>query len=254
MHVVVLTGASRGLGAALADRLLSPSRLLICVARSPNPALEQRARAVGARLDYRRCDLADAAATARLAGAIGAALRAASASATRFVLIHNAGVIEPMVRIGGLESAALMRNLQVNLAAAMVLAAGFLSATDTLGVERRILNISSGAGRNPMPGWSAYCTAKAGLDMFSRCLAAEQAGSANPARVVALAPGVLDTAMQSTIRDADEADFPSVERFRAMQAEGALASPDAVAARIVTYLDRDDFGQQVIDDIRLQRD
>lgn len=273
MRVVVLTGASRGLGASLADRLLSASCRLVCIARSPNPALEARARACGAPLDYRRVDLADRAATMRLAEEVGETLREARDTATRFVLVHDAGVVEPIVQVEGLggreadaigardagdvlhalDADALERNLQVNLVAGMRLAAAFLRATDDTGIERRILNISSGAGRKPMPGWSAYCSAKAALDMFSRCIAAEQQGRANPARVVALAPGVIDTGMQATIRGAGEADFPSVRQFRALKTDGSLASPQDIAARIVAYLDRDDFGGRVIDDIREYR-
>lgn len=87
MELVILTGASRGLGAAMAERLLSPSRQLVCIARSPNEPLAARAGASGARLDYRLHDLSDASATAQLAHALGETLRAA-AGVSRFVLIN----------------------------------------------------------------------------------------------------------------------------------------------------------------------
>lgn len=249
MDFVILTGASRGLGAALAEQLLSPSRQLVCIARSPNEALAARARASGARLDYQLHDLSDPDATAQLARTLGQALRAA-AGVTRFVLINNAGVIEPIGRVESLAAAPLAAALQVNLASAMLLTAGFLAATESAGAERRVLNVSSGAGRYPVAGWSAYCSAKAALDMFTRCIAAEHAGHPNAPRVCSLAPGVIDTGMQVTIRAAGEADFPSVERFRKLKAEGALGAPAEVAARILAYLDRDDFGEREIDDIR----
>src|SRR5690606_4124436 len=114
----------RGLGAAMAERLLSPSRQLVCIARSPNEALAAQARALGARLDYRLHDLADADATARLAQALGDALRAAS-GVSRFVLVNNAGVIEPIGRVESLQAAPLARALQVNLTAAMLLCSAF---------------------------------------------------------------------------------------------------------------------------------
>lgn len=249
MQFVILTGASRGLGAAMAEGLLSPSRQLVCVARSPNPALAAKARSGGAPLDYRLCDLADGAATARLADSLGAALRAAR-GVSRFVLINNAGTIEPIGRVQALAALPLAGALQLNLAAAMLLTATFLAATDASGVERRVLNISSGAARYPVAGWSAYCSAKAALDMFTRCIVAEQASRPNAARACSLAPGVVDTGMQATIRAADAADFPSVERFRALHRDGALGAPGEVAARILAYLGRDDFGEREIDDIR----
>lgn len=254
-EVAIVTGASRGLGAALAAQLLAPARRLICIARSPNVALAAQAQASGAPLDYRLHDLADAEATARLAQALGETLREAAAAGTaspisRFVLVNNAGVIEPIGRIESLAAAPLARALQVNLAAAMLLTAAFLSATDAAGADRRILNISSGAARHPLAGWSAYCSSKAALDMFTRCIAAEHAGRPDAPRVCSLAPGVLDTGMQATIRTAAPADFPQVERFRKLAAEGALASPAQVAQRIVAYLEGDDFGAREIDDIR----
>ena len=249
MEFVILTGTSRGLGAALAGRLLSPSRHLVCIARSPNDALAARARTVGAALDYRLHDLADLEATERLAHALGAALRAAD-GVSRFVLINNAGVVEPIARVESLRAAALARALQVNVAAPMLLTAAFLSATASSGAERCILNLSSGAGRYPVAGWSAYCSAKAALDLFTRCIAAEHAGQPNPPRVCSLAPGIVDTGMQAAIRAADPADFPPVERFRKLAADGALAAPAEAAERILAYLDRADFGEREIDDIR----
>ncbi len=249
MEYVILTGASRGLGAAMAEQLLAPQRRLVCIARAPNAPLAARARALGAPLDYRMHDLADAAATERLARELGALLRAAS-DASRFVLINNAGVIEPIGRVESLAAASLAVALQVNLGSAMLLTAAFLAATAASGVERRVLNISSGAARHPMAGWSAYCSGKAALDMFTRCIAAEHAGRPNAPRVCALAPGVVETAMQATIRATDPDDFPAVERFRQLAAEGALGAPEAVAARILAHLAGDAFGEREIDDIR----
>ncbi len=249
MQFVILTGASKGLGAAMAERLLSPARVLVCVARSPNEALAAKARASGARLDYRLCDLSDAEAAAQLAGSLGQALRSAS-GVSRFVLVNNAGTIEPIGRVETLAPAALAAALQLNLGAAMLLTASFLAATESSGAERRVLNISSGAARYPVAGWPAYCSAKAALDMFTRCIKAEHAGRPNAARACSLAPGVIDTGMQATIRAADPAGFPPVERFRKLKADGALGAPGEVAARVLAYLEREDFGEREIDDIR----
>lgn len=247
MHeIAVVTGASRGLGAAIAERLLAPTRYLVCIARSPNDRLAAAAQASGAPLDYRRCDLADAQAVEALAGSLAATLHD-HPSARRFLLVNNAGVVEPIGSIEALRLEPLMASLQVNLVSLMRLTAAFLEATDGLAGERRILSISSGAARHPIAGWAPYCAAKAAVDMFTRCIVDEQSRRPNPARACALAPGVLDTAMQSTIR---AADFPSIERFRRLKAEGGLMAPEEAAARIVSYLERDDFGSRPIDDLR----
>lgn len=245
-EVAIITGASRGLGAAIAGRLLSPTRQLVCIARTVNDGLCARARAADAPLAWLHHDLADPSATDALAGLLAPMLRA-HRDARRFVLVNNAGVIEPIGPIESLRTDALQAAMQVNLISLMRLTAAFLEATDDVQGERRILNISSGAARHPIAGWAPYCAAKAAVDMFTRCLVDEHARRVNPVRACALAPGVLDTAMQSTIRSAD---FPSIDRFRRLKAEGGLTSPDEAAAHIVALLARDDFGAVPIDDLR----
>jgi len=245
-EVAIVTGASRGLGAALVEALGAPQRLVIGVARSENEAQVARMQARGFGFAYRRCDLADRAQTAGLTHWLSSVLRRQRA-ARRFLLINNAGVVEPVEPIETLPVDALVAALQVNLVAAMQLSAAFLAATDKFTGTRIIVNISSGAARHPVAGWASYCTGKAALDMFTRCIAEEQATHANPARVCSLAPGVLDTEMQEVLR---AADFPSVDRFRSLHASGDLVAPADAARRIVTYLERDDFGSVVIDDLR----
>ncbi len=245
-EIAIVTGSSRGLGAAIAERLLAPHRRLVCVARTGNDWLVARARSIGAPIDYLRCDLADAQAADALAGSLARLLRE-HRDAQRFVLVNNAGVVEPIGPVESLRTDALVALLQVNLASLMRLTAAFLETTDEMRGERRILSVSSGAARHPIAGWSAYCVSKAAVDMFTRCILDEQSRRVNPARACALAPGVLDTQMQSTIR---AADFPSIDRFRQLKSQGALIAPDDAAARIVAYLGRDDFGARPIDDLR----
>jgi len=97
----------------------------------------------------------------------------------------------------------------------------------------RIINISSGAGRRPISGWSAYCASKAALDMATRVVALEAQSRRRPVEAVSLAPGVVDTDMQGEIRGMEPAQFADVERFRAMKAEGALRTAEDVAADIL---------------------
>lgn len=248
-ETIIITGASRGLGAALAEQLLSPSRRLIVIARGANPVLAERARALSAPLEYLQHDLSQVEATAALAERLAADLRAAP-PASRYVLINNAGTVEPVALAHGLPAAAAAMAMNLNVVAVMTLTAAFLAATQAGGGERRILNISSNAGRRPVPGWGVYCSTKAALDMYSRCIKAEQEGTANPARVCSLAPGVIDTEMQSVIRGSRSDQFPQLERFLKMKAEGTLSDPASVAQRLIGYLNRDDFGEREIDDIR----
>jgi benzil reductase ((S)-benzoin forming) len=142
-------------------------------------------------------------------------------------------VVEPVAPLDQVPAEVLERNLVVNLVAPMLLMRRFLLATEGVAALRRIVNISSGAGRRPMSGWSAYCASKAGLDMASRVVALEAGARSPPVEVVSLAPGVIDTDMQATVRSKSPEDFADVERFRQMKAEGTLRSAADVAGEIL---------------------
>lgn len=253
MEVVIVTGASKGLGAAMVEQLLSPDRQVVGIARSPNDALAAAARAKGAWLDWYLQDLADAEATDRLAASICASM---PRDATRYALVNNAALIEPVGAVALLEAAPIVAALNVNVAAPMLFSARFLAATDAYAaerdVDRRILNISSGSGRRPMDGNGVYSATKAALDMFTRCMKAEQLErpEGRRARVVSLAPGVIDTDMQVLARNQDPVRFPQAAYFAKMKEDGVLVSPADAARKILDYLVRDDFGDTEIADIR----
>ena len=250
MEVVIVTGASKGLGAALVEQLLSPERRVIGIARSANDALADTARTRGAWLDWYLQDLSDVQATDALAASICDGL---PRDATRYVLVNNAALAEPIGPIAALDATAVIRAIDANLTAAIILTTRFLAATAPLDADRRVLNISSGLARRPMDGTAVYCASKAGLDMFTRCINAEPddpARALRRARAVSLAPGVIDTGMQVTLRGQDPAAFPQGANFAAMKAGGQLVAPADVAARIVAYLARADFGATELDDIR----
>ncbi|OZI58874.1 SDR family oxidoreductase [Bordetella genomosp. 1] len=242
--LAILTGASRGLGAALARGLLKPGTRLVTLARRTDPDLAAQAQAAGVELEQWPVDLSD------LAAAHAASERlAALPQARRYVLINNAGTVNPVANTAELtDGRAIADAFNLNVTAVMLLTARFLTALREQQADVRIVNISSGAGRNPNAGWGVYCATKAALDMYTRVLNAEH--GARGVRAVALAPGIVDTDMQATIRSSDEASFPALARFQEFKATGKLSAPADVAARILAYLDRDDFGKTEIDDIR----
>ena len=101
-----------------------------------------------------------------------------------------------------------------------------------------------------MASQAAYCTVKAGLDHFTRCLALEEALQPRGARVCSLAPGVIDTDMQVALRSADTHLFPDQPRFAGLHQQGQLTSPADAAARVLSWLVRDDFGSEPVADVR----
>ena len=132
----------------------------------------------------------------------------------------------------------------------MLLTAAFLRATTGWVGPRKVLNISSGLGRRAMASQAAYCAVKAGMDHFTRCLALEEALKPNGAKVCSLAPGVIDTDMQVTLRSADVAVFPDQGRFAGLKAQGKLTSPADAAASVLAWLGRADFGTDAVADVR----
>lgn len=250
MKLYIITGASRGLGAALADALIAPGHRLICMARSKTPllALRKRAKARGCTVDTHAIDIANADdAVATLEGTL-AALDPAQFSAAS--LINNAGMVEPIHTVEKLQPAEIAASVALNLTAPIALTAAFLRRTAAWPAERKILNISTGAAHKPYAGWSMYCATKAALDHFSRCLALEQQGQRNAAKVVALAPGMIDTAMQAAIRRATPEEFADLPRFVALKESGQLPTPQEAAQRLLRYLERADFGAMPVDDVR----
>jgi benzil reductase ((S)-benzoin forming) len=218
-NLYVVTGTTRGLGLELARQIAAQAdNRLLTMGRAKSDAT------------HIEVDLADAAALERACDELER--RIAGIAFDRAVLYNNAGVVSPVGPLERVDGAELERNLAVNFTAPILLMRRFLRATAAVKL-RRIVNISSGAARRPIPGWSAYCAAKAGLEMASRVVALEAGQRGFAIEVSSLAPGVIDTPMQATVRAAAEEDFADVERFRAMKAEGVLRPAADVAADIL---------------------
>ena len=243
-HLFVLTGASRGMGAAMARQLLAPENLLLCLSRRRNTALD----AAGPGCEQWAIDLAQPVeAAARLEAWLAAQDPNAFASVT---LINNAAAL---TRIGPIEECSdveLSSALRVGLEAPLLLSAAFLRATRAWAASKRVLNISSGLGRRAMASQASYCASKAGLDHLTRALALDEAQRPNGAKLVSLAPGVIDTEMQQHLRAGDSAVFPELANFVGLKEKGQLTSPEDAAARVLAYLNRADFGANPVADVR----
>lgn len=232
MHLYIVTGSSRGLGAALARELSQAGNVVLGIARQQNAALA---------IEQWALDLAEPLPAAER---LQSWLRTHTGW-TSATLVNNAALLSPPGPLAATELAQLSAALRVGLEAPTLLSRVFLA--ETAGVPtRRILNISSGLGRRAMAGSASYCAVKAGLDHLSRALALE----APDVGIVSLAPGVIDTDMQQQLRGADPARFPEQTRFQGLKDGGQLQTADATAAAIVQFLLREDFGKTVISDIR----
>lgn len=244
-RLIIISGASRGLGFALAKQLIKPDTLLVSIARSNNSELAALCHQANATYHYINADLARSQGT-ELATQQLSDLCAQHQNLAHYYLINNAGTVAPMAQAHQLDDPkAIAQALQLNIGSLMSLSACFLAHTPPE-ADRRILNISSGAGRGAVPGWGVYGATKAAVDYFTQTLALEQPN----VRSAALAPGVIDTDMQASIRQTDSDYFPNRERFISLHQNQQLASATYTAEQIARYLTNDAFGQKTIDDIR----
>ncbi|PTX19499.1 benzil reductase ((S)-benzoin forming) [Pontibacter mucosus] len=226
MNIYIITGASKGIGKALAEELLKDENNRVvgvsrsCSIKHPNyrhqpldfsdiPAVEHNLQKIF--LPY--------------------------PEAEKLVLINNAGVLGDIGYVGeGMPNERFQFVFDVNVIVPAMLMNTFLEVYQEQQAQKVIVNISSGAGKYPVDGWASYCASKAAIDMLSHTVQLEQDKRGTGVKVYALSPGVVDTQMQGQIRSSDAGRFSTVEKFRQYKADNELASPEEVALKIIDFL------------------
>ncbi len=225
--VVIVTGASRGMGAEAA-RWLGRAGAAVALTARNQTALDEVAADLaqhGGDSMTLPADVSDPASCIHVTEQV----------LERFGrldgLINNAGILEPVVPVRMADVGAWRHNIEVNLMGSFYMISAVLAPLRKR--RGRIVNVSSGAAVNAVAGWSAYCAAKAGLTHFTRVLAVEEPD----VTAISLRPGVVDTQMQGVIRekgpgnmDPDKTDY-----FQNLKAEGKLAPPE-IPARSMAWL------------------
>ena len=228
MDIFIITGASKGIGFELSKQLRAREKKVIGIARTSPGIID----------DFVNIDLAD---TNVLEKVMNEIIDENCLIASSFTLINNAGMVDPIGLIGTISAEEMTQALTVNLTAPMILANGFIARLKDFEGEKRIVNISSGAGRNPYEGWGTYCTTKAGLDHFSRVVALEQENASYPVDIVSIAPGIIDTGMQETIRESEADTFPLLNQFIAYKEQGLLSSAEQTANKLIAFIEDANF-------------
>lgn len=214
---VLITGASRGLGAALAEALAARGARVVLCARGPEALAEvvSRIRAAGGEAHALAADLGDQSAIYPLAGAAAALVGPID------IVIHNASTLGPLPLplLLDTECEDLSQVLAVNLLGPFRLSKALVGSMVLRG-GGLLVHISSDAAVSAYPGWGAYGVSKAALDHLSRTWDAELAGTG--VRSLSIDPGEMDTQMHAdAIPDADRT---------------TLRAPAQVAAAIVGIL------------------
>ena len=234
MKYYIITGASRGLGEALVTKLMVKGNHIICVSRSKNTDLIQEAQENHIDIDYYQYDLSITEGIEELTERMFERINKADAESIS--LINNAGVVSPIKPIHLCSGAEMEASIKINTLAPMILTSQFMKHTDDWEVEKKVINISSGAGKKPYFGWSSYCSSKAAIDIFTRCAGVEQNGYKYPVKVISFSPGIIDTDMQGEIRSSNKENFQEIERFIAFHKDGKLKSAEDVADKVIKLL------------------
>jgi len=216
LGLALITGGSRGLGAALCDEYRNRDWTVMEFSRSGPGVYVDMANT---------CDAADVFS--------GAFEQLSAFAVDEIVVISNAAVLGPVGAVAHVEPADIASHIDVNVVSAIMLTRAFIAAFQDRDCPKTFVNISSGAAVKGHAGWSLYCASKAAMENFVRAVALEQALQPHPIRAINVNPGIMDTAMQAEIRAARVEDFPERERFVGFKLGGRLGQPDVVATRIV---------------------
>lgn len=217
--VAVITGASRGLGAGMAD-VFSRAGLKLGVCARSEPAHSDSDQVLAQQLDVSDEQAVD-----------DFAERVFERFGHVDLWINNAGVLAPVAPLREVQSAEFRRALEVNVMGVFHGTRAYVRRCRKYGRPGVLVNISSGAATSAYAGWSAYCASKAAVELMTAVVAAEEADT--ELRCHAVAPGVIDTDMQAMIRSTPRENFPMVDKFMEMKEKGTFSSAEWVAQHML---------------------
>ncbi|PIQ15562.1 MAG: short-chain dehydrogenase [Flavobacteriales bacterium CG18_big_fil_WC_8_21_14_2_50_32_9] len=221
MHYFFITGSSKGLGKSLTELVLSDKNNFVYGISRTNNICHQQFR-------HLKLDLADL-------DAVQQFQYPALKDATAITLVNNAGIVGDIKHLGNLDAEKIISTYNINLIAPTLLINQFFNTYNNT-LQKLVVNISSGAGRSPIDGWSVYCASKAGLDMLSLVFKTELEDNNINTNIISLAPGIIDTSMQDEIRKADKANFSNIERFIEYKNNGDLSNPNETAKQVYAFI------------------
>ncbi len=238
MNLIYITGTSKGIGEALANELLKdPANKVVGIAR--NQTIKHN------NYIHFSIDLADI-------EQIKTFRFKAPPGTQKVVLVNNAGTLGEIAHLGNLSADMIHKTINVNLTAALIFMNDFIKAYQYAAVPKLIINITSGAANSPYDGWGMYCAAKAALDMATKVAHEEQQKSSSPIKILGVAPGVVDTAMQTQIRAVRSENFSRRQKFIDLKEQNELYNATDVARKLKDIIDRPELaGNQLISRLEL---
>ncbi|TCC88216.1 SDR family NAD(P)-dependent oxidoreductase [Pedobacter frigiditerrae] len=224
--ILIITGGSKGIGKGIIEAYLSEGYEVFSISRTSNKEFKDVTQ-----IEF---DLSKTDGIAALLTGVFENFK--STEVEKITLINNAGTLG---QIGKIEAIAdIEKTVQLNTVAPLILTSTFISLAKNWVCEKKIINISSGAAYKPYYGWSIYGATKAAIDMMTKTVAVEQDNVENGVKIIAIYPGVVDTAMQAQIRQSDKESFANIDRFLGLKATNSLANA-ATVGRQIFAIDQD---------------
>ena len=239
MNILIITGGSKGIGKAIAKKYASKNYKVYSLSRS-TVKLEN--------ITQISVDLSNLKETESSFKMLLTEFNIEQISS--ITLINNAGRIGKISSLENLKTEDIAKTIQLNTITPLVLSSLFISILEKTNCKKQIINISSGAAKTPYQGWSVYCTSKAGIDMMTKTIANEQIAIKNSVKCVSIYPGVVDTNMQTDIRNTQKKDFNSLQRFKDLKENNELYSAEFVAEKIYTIDTKNQLKSGDIVDLR----
>lgn len=230
MNYIIITGASRGLGRALSLELSNGNTKVYLVSRNIKVLKEVsiEIKNKGGHSEPIEFDFSDK--LGGITNLVDAIIKDIDLNeCNTLTLISNAGLIKPIDFIGNLYIDDILLSLNTNCTSTIVLINEFIKKTSNFKCTKKLINITSGVVFNPLSGWSLYSASKSAVNNFLETLALEQKNSVN---VVSFDPGVMDTDIQTYIRNIDVDKFSYIDKFIEYYNQGVLRSPTSVASKI----------------------
>ncbi len=235
-NIAIITGVSRGLGLSLAKLMLESGVDVIGISRMENKKLLEKAAENNQFYKHFSCDLSDITALDKMIMEVYETLQAREGQVETIYLINNAGVVEPINQAANINSVELLKHVKINTVAPMVLTNKLLKLATADEIPLIAANVSSGAAEGAISGWSAYCSTKASINMYTKTVALEQAELETGNKIIAFSPGIMDTDMQETIRSSSTEEFAEVERFKEYKMNNNLRNTKIVAGVLIDII------------------
>ena len=158
------------------------------------------------------------------------------------LLINNAANLGEIMPLHLKNSSTIIKDYNLNIITPTLLCSIFINIF--LKNKKTIINVSSGAAKSDIPSWSTYCATKSALDRLTTVLSEETHEKLN---VFSIHPGIVDTSMQKSIREADGKLFPMLDRFIKYHEDNELEDADKIAEKFYYVIkNKDKFSQKIL--------